>query len=333
MRSEASRAALPPPSSEEKRFLLWKGGCRRHDVFSITGRFFRCRRTNRSVNLIIPVRNGYELLRSCIDGILQRTRYSNIELVIMDNDSDDPKIIEYFEELGVNPKIRVLRFTGPFNYSAINNEGVRNSSGQIIGLLNNDIDVISPDWLREMVSHALRPETGAVGCKLIYEDGRIQHAGVILGFGGVAAHAHWFFNRDDSGYLSRLQLTQNYSAVTAACMLMRRSVFDEVGGFDEKNLKIAFNDVDLCLRVRKSGYLIVWTPYAELYHLESASRGNEDTPEKQLRFLSEVNYMKSKWGRTLIEDPYYSPNLTLDKTSFSLAFPSIGLKPWHVDQS
>jgi GT2 family glycosyltransferase len=286
------------------------------------------------VSLIIPIKNSYTLLKSCVGGILNRTEYPNIELIIMDNESDDSKILGYFEELGIDPKIRAFRFNGPFNYSAINNEAVRNSRGQIVGFLNNDLDVISPGWLREMVSHALRPDVGAVGCKLIYKDGRVQHAGVILGVGGVAGHAHKYFNRESKGYFSRLQLIQNYSAVTGACMLMRRAVFDEVGGFDEKNLKIAYNDVDLCLRVREAGYLIVWTPYAELYHLESASRGYQDTPEEQSRLLNEANYMKSRWGRTLLNDPYYNPNLTLDREDFSPAFPSRAFKPWtRVDAS
>lgn len=327
---EASRTALTS-HFERKGLAVHVVPARQHEHHRV---IYPVPLENPMVSLIIPTRNGYTLLKPCVEGILKRTEYPNIEVLIMDNESDDPKILEYFEELGVHPKIRVLRFNGPFNYSAINNEAVRNSRGQIIGFLNNDLDVISPGWLREMVSHALRPDVGAVGCKLIYTDGRIQHAGVMLGIGGVAGHAHKCFNRDNSGYFSRLQLTQNYSAVTGACMLMRRAVFDEVGSFDEKNLKIAYNDIDLCLRVREAGYLIVWTPYAELYHVESASRGYEETPAKQLRFPTEANYMKSRWGRTLLNDPYYNPNLTLDGEDFSLAFPSRAFKPWtRVDAS
>ena len=158
-----------------------------------------------------------------------------------------------------------------------------------------------------------------MGPKLYYSDGRIQHAGVILGIGGVAGHSHKFYKRDDPGYFSRLHLTQNLSAVTAACLIVRRDVYDLVGGFDEDNLKVAFNDVDLCLKIREAGYRNIWTPYAELYHHESASRGYEDTPEKQSRFQKEADYMKRKWGEILSKDPYYNPNLTLKKEDFSIA--------------
>ena len=206
------------------------------------------------------------------------------------------------------------------------------SGGEIIGLLNNDVEVISPSWLREMVGHALRPEVGAVGCRLLYKDGRIQHAGIVLGVNGVVDHVHKYRQKEDNGYADRLQLTQNFSAVTGACMLMRRDVFKEVGGLDEKDLRVAFNDIDLCLRIREAGYLIVWTPYAELYHLESASRGGEDTPEKSVRFLKEIDCMKTRWGEKLLRDPYYNPNLALEGRAFELASQSRAARPWLRDR-
>ena len=190
--------------------------------------------------------------------------------------------------------------------------------GSVVGFVNNDIQVVSPNWLAEMVSHASRAEIGCVGAKLFYTDGRIQHAGVILGIGGVAGHSHKYFPGDHPGYFTRLKLTQNLSAVTAACLLVRRSVFLEVNGFEENHLAIAFNDIDLCLKVREAGYRNLWTPYAELYHHESLSRGHEDTPEKIQRFQSEIHHMKEKWGDKLLWDPYYNENLTRDREDFSL---------------
>jgi GT2 family glycosyltransferase len=187
-------------------------------------------------------------------------------------------------------------------------------------LINNDIEVISPDWLSEMVSHALRPEVGAVGAKLWYPNGSVQHAGVILGIRGVAGHAHRYLKRYQNGYFGRANLIQSYSAVTAACLVVRKEVFKKVGGFNEA-LQVAFNDIDFCLRVREAGYRNIYTPYAQLYHHESATRGHEDTSEKHLRFAQESTYMKQLWGHVLVNDPAYSPNLTLEHEDFSLAWP------------
>jgi len=214
-----------------------------------------------------------------------------------------------------------LRDDRPFNYSALNNRAVQLARGELVGLINNDINVISPEWLTEMVSIALQPGVGAVGARLWYPDNTLQHGGVILGVGGVAGHSHKYFPKGHLGYFGRTILQQSFSAVTAACLVVRRSIFLEVGGFEEENLKIAFGDVDFCLRVREAGYRNVWTPYAELYHHESATRGYEDTPEKQARFVGEVRYMQDRWGRLLLNDPAYSPNLTLDREDFSLAWP------------
>jgi GT2 family glycosyltransferase len=197
----------------------------------------------------------------------------------------------------------------------------------VIGFVNNDIDVISRDWLTEMVSHAVRPDVGVVGAMLYYPNDTIQHAGVALGIGGVAGHMHKYLPRGTSGYVGRARLVQNVSAVTAACCLVRRSVYDEVGGLDER-LAIAFNDIDFCLRVNAAGYRNVWTPYAELYHFESATRGADTRPESAVRFAQEVELMQRRFGRLLRDDPAYSPNLTLDTENLSLAFPPRARKPW-----
>ena len=272
------------------------------------------------VSLIIPTRDRLELLQNCIKSIIEKTKYLNYEILIVDNDSIEPETLEYFYELENKfDQIRILNFKGEFNYSAINNWAVNQARGEIVGLVNNDIEVISPEWLTEMVSHAIRPEIGVVGAKLLYPDYKIQHAGVVIGIGGVAGHSHKYFSDDSHGYFSRLSLVQNYSAVTAACFLVRKEIFTEVGGLDQLNLKIAFNDIDFCLRVSKAGYRNLWTPYAKLFHHESISRGTEDTPEKQARFNQEVEFMKMKWGNLLQCDPFYSPNLTLVHEDFSLA--------------
>jgi glycosyltransferase involved in cell wall biosynthesis len=232
------------------------------------------------VSLIIPTRDRVDLLRGCVDGLLHRTNYPNLEILILDNASSEPETLQYFSALQDESRVRILPYPGQFNFSAINNFGVAQARGSIIGFINNDIEVIEPDWLSEMVAHAVRPNVGAVGAKLLYADNSIQHAGVILGIGGIAGHSHKMFDRSSHGYFSRLQLPQHLSAVTAACLVMRRTCFEEIGGYDAENLAVAFNDVDLCLKVRAAGYDIIWTPYAELYHLESASRGSDVAPRE-----------------------------------------------------
>jgi O-antigen biosynthesis protein len=273
------------------------------------------------VSLIIPTRNGLELLRRCIESIQQKTTYSPYEIVIMDNGSDDPHTLEYFANLAKTPNIRILRIDAPFNYSALNNAAVKVARGELIALVNNDIEVISPGWLDEMVSHALRPGVGAVGARLWFPDDTLQHGGVVLGLGGVAGHVHMGIGRDQLGYQDRAGLVQNLFAVTAACLVVKKSIFEAVGGLNAQDLAVAFNDVDFCLRVLEAGYRNVWTPFAELYHHESASRGYEDTPEKQHRFSKEVAYMHQRWGEMLLADPAYSPNLTLNGDAFSYAWP------------
>ena len=273
------------------------------------------------VSLIIPTRNGLQLLQRCVESILKKTTYPNYEILIVDNGSDDPETIQYLKKMQSDHKIRVVRDDRPFNYSALNNAAVKSARGDVMGLLNNDLEVISSEWLSEMVSHALRPGAGAVGARLWYPDETLQHGGVVLGMGGVAGHAHYKMPKYHLGYFGRASVIQNFSAMTAACLVIRKTIYEEVGGFNEKNLSIAFNDIDFCLRVIKAGYRNVWTPYAELYHYESATRGYENTPERQKRFAKEVAYMTQQWGDILLRDPAYSPNLTLDHQDFGLAWP------------
>jgi GT2 family glycosyltransferase len=268
------------------------------------------------VSLIIPTRDRVDLLKGCVESILSRTIYENYEIIVIDNNSREPETQAYLAQLRQRANARVLSYAGSFNYSAINNFAVGHASGEIVGLINNDIEAISPEWLGEMVSWAVQPDIGCVGAKLYYADQRIQHAGVILGLGGVAGHSHKYASREDPGYFYRLKVVQNLSAVTGACLLVRKEIYDAVGGLNERDLKIAFNDVDFCLRVREAGYSNVWTPYAELYHLESMSRGLEDDLEKIRRFQSEIAYMKERWA--LENDPFYSPNLTRDREDFSI---------------
>lgn len=273
------------------------------------------------VSILIPSRDGLDILRRCVDSIYAKTRYPKFEVIIVDNNSAEPGTLAYLKELTDRGRARVVRYPLPFNYSAINNFAVGKSKGEVLCLLNNDTEVISGDWLEEMVSQAVRPEIGAVGAKLYYPDDSIQHAGVVLGIGPGAGHSHRNFHRTSAGDHHRLLLVQNFSAVTAACMVLRRSVYEQVGGMDEENLPIAYNDVALCLRLREAGYRNLWTPYAELYHHESKTRGHDDTPEKAQRARRESYYMQEIWGNLLRNDPAYNPNLTLDREDFSLAAP------------
>jgi GT2 family glycosyltransferase len=273
------------------------------------------------VSLIIPTRNGVDLLKQCIDSIRTKTTYAPYEIIVVDNGSDEQATLDYLHSQASAGNIRVIRDDRPFNYSALNNGAIASANGELVGLINNDIEVISDTWLDEMVSLALQPGVGAVGAKLLYPDGKIQHAGVVIGMGGVAGHAHRLFPRDSFGYFSRNALISSFSAVTAACLIVRKSIYQQVGGLNEADLAVAFNDVDFCLRIREAGYRNVYTPYAELYHHESATRGTEDNPVKKARFAREVAYMHERWGDLLQRDPAYSPNLALDNTDFSLAWP------------
>ena len=269
------------------------------------------------VSIIIPTKNQTKLLTQCLNSLLKKTTYPSFELLIIDNQSDDPTTLRYLEQLSKKDNIRVLRYPHPFNYSAINNFAVKQAKGSLITLLNDDIEIINRTWLDEMVIHALRPEIGCVGAKLYYPDGTIQHGGVILGIKGTASHAHKYFPKDHSGYCNRLSVVHNVSAVTAACLVMRKDLFEAVGGFDAVNLKVAYNDVDLCLKVMKLGYRNLWTPYAELIHYESKSRGKKRSWWQRRKLRKEARFLQQKWGKLLLNDPCYNPNLTLDCEDFS----------------
>lgn len=270
-------------------------------------------------SIIIPTRNGRKLVQQCIESIRAKTTYAPYEILLVDNGSDDAAALAYFATLEQQGIVRIVRDPLAFNFSRINNGAAREARGGHFVFLNNDVEVITPGWLAEMVSHAQRPEIGAVGAKLWYPNDTIQHAGLVL-VAGLAAHAHLGRKRGDHGYFSRANLAQSLSAVTAACLCVRREVFEEVGGFDE-TLAVAFNDVDLCLRIQAAGYRNLYTPYAELYHHESASRGYEDTPEKMQRFQHEADLLRARWMPVLMSDPYYNPNLTLSGDPFTLAWP------------
>lgn len=269
------------------------------------------------VTIIVTTRDMVNILSKCIESIQEKTDYTNWELLIVDNQSVHPETLSYFEQITSDTRIRVIKYPKPFNYSAMNNYAVEHAKGEVLALLNNDVEVITTDWLTEMVSHAIRPEIGAVGAKLLYSNGLVQHAGVIIGLGGVAGHAHKYLKGDDFGYCYRAVTTQNLSAVTGACLVVRKNNYLEVAGLDEHNLTVAFNDIDFCLKLRRAGYLNVFTPYAKLFHHESISRGADDTPKKHARFTKEFEYMKKTWGTNLHGDPAYNPNLTLEFENFS----------------
>ena len=278
------------------------------------------------MSLIVPTRDRFDLLSQCVESIREKTLYPHYEIVIVDNQSTDRKTLDYMARLEGEGRARVLRYDHPFNYSAINNFAVAETASEIVGLVNNDIEALAPEWLDEMVGHARRPAIGCVGARLLYPDRTLQHGGIFLGYHGVAAaHMHRHLPESSPGYLGRALLTQNLSAVTAACLLVRRKVFDEVGGLDAENLHVSFNDVDFCLRVREAGYRNLWTPYAELFHHESATRGPNTTPLA----LRERDYLKQRWGRKLLEDPAYNPNLSVDAEDCPVAWPPRAPRPWR----
>jgi GT2 family glycosyltransferase len=283
------------------------------------------------VSFILPTGGRTELVRNCVAGVLEGTDYDNIEIILLYNNDSRPEVLPYLEEISADPRVTVVHCNTSFNFSRICNIGVGRARGDIVCLLNDDIEVIAPGWLLEMVSHALRPEVGAVGAMLYYPDDTIQHAGVILGLGdpnGIGAHVHRRLPRGAPGYFHRALLTQNLSCITAACLVLRKEAYCEVGGFDEA-IAVDFNDVDFCIKVRDHGYLIVWTPYAELYHLESVTRGEADTPEKQQRFAREVAYLRQKWHSDVFAlDPYHNRNLKRHAMHYEVSTPPRVTKPW-----
>lgn len=270
------------------------------------------------VSIIIPNKDEKETLKACIDSIREKTEYPNYEIIIVENNSTTDEIFQYYKELSQDPRIRLLRWKKEFNYSAINNYGVRHANGEYLLFLNNDVTVITPGWIKELLGVCQRPEVGAAGVKLIYPDNTIQHAGCVIGLGGIAGHMFVDMPANRTGYLHKASILQDMSAVTAACMMMKRTAFEEAGGFTEK-LSVAFNDVDLCLKVRKNHKLIVYDPYVQLYHMESKTRGAEDNKEKVRRFQEEIEYMRCQWIDILKKgDPYYNKNLSLTKWNYSL---------------
>ncbi|KAF0256965.1 glycosyltransferase family 2 protein [Pseudomonas putida] len=263
------------------------------------------------VSLIVPTRDQYKLLRACVEGLLNETDYPDLEIIVVDNDSSDPETLAYFKEIKARG-VTVLEHPYPFNYSTINNRAARYASGELIGLINNDIEIIQRDWLKEMVSQALRPQVGAVGAKLLWPNRMVQHGGVIIGVNGLAAHTGNNITEYDPGYLGMNHVTRRQSAVTAACLLLRKSVFDAVAGLNETLFPVAFNDVDLCLKIQKQGLHIIWSAFSKLVHAESASRGKDLTPEKRARAQREKTLFIEHWALETLSDRFYHPSLSLD---------------------
>jgi GT2 family glycosyltransferase len=274
---------------------------------------------NPLISILIPFHDQPEYLEKCITAILERSTYGHFEVLGISNNSKQPQTFDQMQALlAKDTRVRFVEYNRPFNFSAINNFGASQSSGEHLVLMNNDIEVISPDWIEALLEHSQRPEVAAVGGKLYYPDLTIQHAGVIVGIGGFAGHSHKYFPKESPGYFNRLFCTQNVSAVTAALLMVKRSCYEEVGGLDEEHLGVALNDVDFCLKLREKGYLNVFTPYAEALHHESLTRGYEDTPEKKTRFRREVDCFKEKWKDLLAAgDPYYNRNLSLRREDFN----------------
>lgn len=284
------------------------------------------------VSLIIPTRDQYKLLHACMEGLLNETDYPNLELIVVDNETTCPQTLEYFSSLRERG-VKILPHPYPFNYATINNRGVEFATGDLIGLINNDIEILHPDWLKEMVSLVLRPGIGAVGAKLLWPNGMVQHAGVVIGINGLAAHTGNNWIKDDLGYLGFNQLCRRQSAVTTACLIMSRDLYLEVQGMDEVRHPVAFNDVDMCLRINESGYKLLWTPFAQLIHAESASRGKDISKDKAARAMREQELFIQRWGERYRYDPCYHPALNTDwalGTFGGISLQSEGLKKIRV---
>ncbi|WP_254924071.1 glycosyltransferase family 2 protein [Bordetella genomosp. 4] len=280
------------------------------------------------VSIVIPTRDGLVHLRRCIDSLLTKTSYQEYEIIVVDNQSVQADTIAYLRAVEAIPNVRVLPFDEAFNYSKINNYAVRQARGDLICLLNNDTEVISPDWLAEMVGLVLQPGIGAVGAKLLYDNDTVQHGGDTVGPGGCANHLHSGLGRDEPGYCGRAVVAQDLSAVTAACLLTHKSLYQSLGGLNEANLTVAFNDVDFCLRIRDAGKRVLWTPHALLYHHESITRGKDISPAQIQRARSEVEYMRYRWAHLMHHDPFYNPNLNYQHPDFGLSgMPHVNM-PW-----
>ncbi|MEA1052136.1 glycosyltransferase [Lamprobacter modestohalophilus] len=285
------------------------------------------------VSVLIPTRDGLDYLRPCLESLLTLSTYPRFEVLVIDNGSEERATLDYLRALTARSEstrkpVRVLRDARPFNFAALNNAAAEVARGEVLCLLNNDTEVITPDWLETLVGHLLQPQVGVVGAKLYYSDGRIQHAGDTVGPGGCAHHLHAFLERDDPGYCDRAILAQDLSAVTAACLMTWRALYQSLGGLDAVHLPVAFNDVDYCLRVREQGQRVVWTPYAELYHHESVSRGKQEDPKKSERAARELAYMRQRWGHVMQHDPFYNLNLSYQRPDFSLSYMPMVERPW-----
>lgn len=280
------------------------------------------------VSILISTRDATSLLRQCVESILNKTTYRNLELIVIDNQSRDAEALAYLASLESRAGVRVLRYDQPFSFSAINNYAAGHAQGEVLCLLNNDTEVISPDWMEEMLGHLVQENVGVVGAKLFYPDGRVQHAGDAVGPGGCADHMHPLIDHDDPGYCNRAILAQDLSAVTGACLMTWKRLYDQLGGLDERRLKVAFNDVDYCLRVREAGYRVIWTPHAQLYHYESVTRGRDVSERARKRTRREANYMRSRWRHVMRHDPFYNPNLSYERPDFALSITPTVERPW-----
>jgi GT2 family glycosyltransferase len=280
------------------------------------------------ISIIVPTRDAAQLLKQCIDSVLAKSTYPRFEILVVDNRTTEPAALAYLARIAQHPAVRVLRHDRRFNYSAINNHAAREARGDALCLLNNDTEVITPDWLEEMMGHLSQPRVGAVGAKLYYPDGRVQHAGVTVGPGGCANHLHLEADHDTGGYCGRAMIAHELSAVTGACLLTWKHLYEGLGGLNAAQLAVAFNDVDYCLRLQEAGYRVVFTPHAELYHHESATRGTDEPLQKRLRARSEIQYMRRRWRERMRHDPYYNPNLSYRRFDFALGETTRVRKPW-----
>jgi GT2 family glycosyltransferase len=280
------------------------------------------------VSIIVPTRDHLPLLRECVESVRGRTTYPRFETLVFDNQTTDPDALSYLDSLARYPAMRVLRYDRPFNYSKINNVAAREARGEVLCLLNNDTWVLSPDWLEEMVGHLLQERVGAVGAKLYYPDTRVQHAGVTVGPGGCADHLHLGLGCDEPGYCDRAAVAQELSAVTGACLVTWKHLYEQLGGLNEESLTVAFNDVDYCLRLQEAGHRVIFTPHAELIHHESATRGRDTGLPRRMRANREISYMRLRWGKRMRHDPYYNPNLSYQRPDFSLSETPRVRKPW-----
>jgi GT2 family glycosyltransferase len=270
------------------------------------------------VSIIIPTRDMLHFLETCVNSVLEKTRWPTFEVLVVDNQSSCKDTLAYMQRMSRDTRVRVLHYDQPFNFSAINNFAVQQAKGDVICLLNNDTEVITPEWLEEMVTRLHQPGVGAVGARLLFSSGQVQHAGDVLGPGGCATHLHGVIDGENPGYMNRAVLPQELSAVTGACLVTHTALYRQLGGLDEARLPVAFNDVDYCLRVREAGYRVVYTPYAELYHHESVSRGKDNNPQKVLRAKRETAYMRQRWAHVIEQDPFYNLNLNYTQPDFRL---------------